>query len=129
MKTIYVCTEGCYSDYHICGVFDNRELAEKFAETFDCGIEEWPVNPFRKELGEGYKPYLVLMDRDGQAEVRQEADTYSLDRLGTPSFGASDWMWLHCMAKSEEHAVKIANEHRTRLIALGQWGRAAYCKK
>ena len=34
-KEIYVVTEGSYSDYHICGVFTNKEKAENFVNIYN----------------------------------------------------------------------------------------------
>ena len=30
--TVYVVTEGCYSDYHICAVFSSREQAQRYID-------------------------------------------------------------------------------------------------
>lgn len=34
-KEIYVVTEGSYSDYHICGVFTDKEKAENFVNIYN----------------------------------------------------------------------------------------------
>lgn len=124
MKTAYVCTEGTYSDYHICGVFDDKELAEKFCQCFGCEIEEWSLNPFAVELKKGYWPYFVRMTKEGEVlEVGKRPLSYGLNRdvYGELGFDISKHMYLFCMAKSDKHAVKIANEHRVSLIASNQW--------
>lgn len=38
---IYIVTDGEYSDYHIEGVFLNKEKAYKYAELNDCIVEEY----------------------------------------------------------------------------------------
>ena len=38
---IYVVTDGEYSDYHIEGVFLDKEKAYKYAELNDCIVEEY----------------------------------------------------------------------------------------
>ena len=57
MKTniVYVVTEGSYSDYHICAVFDNKEMAEKFIKKYCqnsfrdiAEIEEWEIKNILK---------------------------------------------------------------------------------
>lgn len=48
--TVWIVTEGEYSDYRICRVFSTKELARAYANsvkrgTFDSiAVEEWPVN-------------------------------------------------------------------------------------
>ena len=123
MKTVYVCTEGEYSDYHICGVFDNKELAEKFCQQFGCEIEEWNLNPFAVELKKGYSPYFVRMTKEGEAlQVDIKPSPYGFGNGdGSHGFDIKKNMCLHCMAKSSEHAVKIANERRVSLIDSNQW--------
>ena len=39
--TIYVLTDGDYSDYHIEAVFTNKEKAEKIAEEYGFDMEEY----------------------------------------------------------------------------------------
>lgn len=121
-KFIYVCTDGCYSDYSIRAVFDNKGLAETFAERFSCTVEEWPLNPHAKGIKKGHSPYFVRITRDGEAtEVREECSGYGFSGAETHSFDWQKNMCTHCFAKDETHAVKIANERRAAIIAANQW--------
>ena len=44
-NTIYVLTEGSYSDYHIIGVYSTKELAEKAEFLYpDSEIEEYSLD-------------------------------------------------------------------------------------
>ena len=45
MKTVYIVTDGDYSDYHIVAAFDDKKLAELFIEKIGAGdIEEYQLN-------------------------------------------------------------------------------------
>lgn len=121
-NTIYVCTKGSYSDYHICGVFDDKKLAKEFCKKFckDAEIEEWEINPYRMELNNDYTPYLVIMSIDGNVIKIEDTEFDGLS-MNSPYINYHNNMCVIVIAKSEEHAIKIANEHRTQLIALNRW--------
>ena len=126
MKTIYVCTGGVYSDYDIYGVFDDKKLADAFAEKFapDCEVEEYPLNMFKEEIESGHDPYFVRMTKCGEAEeVKRCFDgfSYTGKEDGQMRFDVSNGMMLHCFARDKTHAIKIANERRAALIAANQW--------
>ena len=57
MKKVYIVTDGAYSDYGICGVFDDEALAAQFQELFAPRgqVEAWDLNPYEREIraGEG----------------------------------------------------------------------------
>jgi len=112
------------SDYRISGVFDDKELAQKFVDTFsreyyDMGIEEWELNPYRIELGKNYKPYSLTMDKDGNSfDIEVNASAY----IGETLWRRDGKMVFGCLAKDQKHAIKIANEKRTQLIANNKWG-------
>ena len=119
-KIIYVCTKGEYSDYRIVGVLDSKELADIFSQKFECEVEEYRVNPFTEELKNGYEHYFLRMTKGGDVdEIYIDSDFYSSGE--TFGFDIQGNMYFYCMAKDEKHAVKIANEHRSMLIATKQW--------
>ena len=129
MKTIYIVTQGSYSDYHICGVFDKKELAQQYMSAFGGGgtynemeIEEWQLNPYKVELGKDYKPYFVRMDKQGNTEEVNEVDsTYGFREGESYGFDIKHNIYNYCFAKSTEHAIKITNELRTQILAEGKW--------
>ena len=41
MKKTYIVTAGCYSEYHISKVFDNREAAEEYARQCNFNIHDY----------------------------------------------------------------------------------------
>ena len=140
MATIWVVEQGEYSDYRVVGVFTTKENAQQIADVVgdDATVAEWPLDPGIEDMNAGRKPFRVFMLRDGTVEhVREETMDRSLlagldgpflmKRGGRP-FGATAptppclnvAVWAH----DAEHATKIANEHRTRLIASGEWDAA-----
>lgn len=125
MKKIFVVTEGNYSDYHICGVFDTKEKAEKYVLCFGGDVEEYEINPHDEQLTNGYKSYRVYMDitgstkeygvdcGDGSANKNHFATNYHDNKIRLVSS-----MW----AKNKKHVIKIANERRVEYIANNMWG-------
>ena len=128
MNTIYVVTEGSYSDYRICGVFDSKELAKKFAKSFgeDCmEIEEYTLNPFLKEVNENYKPFCIRMTSKGECKEVRIQDGYNcLD--SEYGFDSDKNLYCSVFAKDEKHAIKIVNEKRIQILASNTWGKVVY---
>ena len=130
LKEIYIVTSGEYSDYDICAAFTDKELAEKYAKTFnnrydEHRVETYPLNIFSKELKEGYKPYFLRMTKEGVCtEIEIKDNSYGFDSENL-QYGFDIQMNLHIsiMAKDEQHAIKIANEKRVQLIANNKWVR------
>jgi hypothetical protein len=129
MATIYIVTSGEYSDYGIDAVFSTRELAEAYIKQFQdkwqtMGVEEWTLDPWKKELRKGYKLYSLHMDKAGNTVdiSAQSYGSYGL-RDGEPYQGwdANGNMTLCLLARNETHAIKIANEKRAMLIANNLW--------
>jgi hypothetical protein len=131
MKDVFIVTTGEYSDYRISGVFDSKELASKFIDSFakdiftEYQIEVWALNPYERELNDGYSCYYVSMNKDGSVEdVKQTHYDWGspkpLFRKDKMSF------YAHLYAKDENHAVKIMNEKRTVALANNTWGDNRY---
>lgn len=130
MSTVYVVTDGDYSDYHIVGVFSTREKAEAAGEMYNAlnKVAEYEIDPPTPSPPQpGYVPYQVDMARDGRV-------TYTRRVGATEPVRAAVWIpalvcWepqevgiiVTAWAKHQQHAVKIANEIRTQLIALNRW--------
>ncbi len=150
-RTIYVVTSGCYSDYNIDAVFDDKELAELYIKQFGgiCDdtdeygsgprIEEYEVNASAWLVREGYYSWTVRMREDGSTvAVEKHTDTkpdesvwffrrYFVQPKGKRGYFeeyGSPVMLTDVLAKDEQHAVKIANERRVRAIAENRWGKA-----
>lgn len=129
---IYIVTDGEYSDYKICGVFDDPGLAKEFQ---DAGghrsIEEYPLNPYVFQLREGWNIWEVEMLKNGDTPACEIDNTY-LDwdtphfffykwRLGEGSF-PEGYLSAKVLARSEEHAIKIVSDYRAQSIAEDRWG-------
>jgi hypothetical protein len=96
-------------------------------------IVEWPVDAGVAKINSGLSRWGVLMLRDGTTEEvwRQEVSGYNLidghniwRRSEAPAYkgkGVPDCLNASVWARNEKHAVKIANEIRTKMIAEGEW--------
>jgi hypothetical protein len=132
MKKIYIITEGSYSDYHIVGVAEDRESAELLMEKWCADdIEEFNINTVDDAKSiQNKSVFEVTMWKNGKSSVRIPKYNHQIDVHTSPDFyffggmlsgGIDVIMSLYCWADNEEHAVKIANEYRTMMIASGEW--------
>ena len=140
---VYVVTSGTYSDYHIDIVLSTRELAERVVAAWgeNYRIEKWPLD------GVYWPPsdmglWDTEMNRAGRSRGhRCSAPTLEdAKRIGQhrfvgegwgvpPKDGGTGWesyaweMTLKAtvLARDEQHAMKVANEMRTRLLAENAW--------
>lgn len=131
MTTVYVVTQGSYSDYHIVGIYSTREVAEAAAgaETSYRGkpqIEEFDLDPFAEQLHQGLRRFKVAMDREGKsvvARITVSPNDEALDDLDTD--GEVDRvdgvLRLLVWARDDQHAAKIVNEKRAQIVAANQW--------
>lgn len=138
-KTIYAVTAGCYSDYRVVALFSSKELAKEFMDAIPDDyynpVEKFELNPPTADLiARGYSVWNVHMLRGGDTErvERTENGLYNVRGIGhsiwrrskAPAYkgsGKQDCLISSVWAKTEKQAVKIANEHRTQMIANGQW--------
>jgi len=126
---IYLVTRGKYSDYRVSAVFNEKELAEKYINSFkvdgfvDFRIEEYNLNPFSKELKKGYNPYFLRMKKNGECiEIYIKDSDYCFeDGEIKIKFDIEKNIYFNVFAKNENHAIKIANEKRLQLIVLNRW--------
>ena len=133
-KLVYIVTAGEYSAYHILAVFDNKDMAERFnaeCEDSDSGIEEWYLNPLAAELRRGYKPYYVAMDRKGKTTNAfiSDAGSRPCEELTAPKLRENMFLCGSVLARSPGQAVKIVNEQRVRMIAMGEWTENGWMNK
>lgn len=140
IQTIWVVEQGEYSDYRVVGVFSSKEDAQQIADAINdntsdkATVAEWPLNPAVNELRQGFTPYLVDMREDGTVERCEQWEisgyeiagyTQMWRRTQAPAYRGNpdkpDVLQTLIWAKDADHAVKITNEHRTRMIATGEW--------
>lgn len=137
---IYVVTDGEYSEYHIEAVFTDKAKAERYAEVYAAKVEEYDSDPEGPSVPPGMRVYQLAMNSVGEvAEVEHvsydevlfddqfvsgpmypdEPDVFRF-RFGdetSPRWGIK----FACLARSEEHAVKIVNEWRIQMLAENRW--------
>ena len=141
MKAVWVIEQGSYSDYRVVGVYSSKKNAQLVCDAINAGehddgatVAKWPVDESVLEVSRGYKRFIVTMLRDGTVEnIRGPEAISSYDMSSTlaiwrrtqaPAYkgkGIPDALNGSVLAKDEKHAVKIANEQRTQMIALGRW--------
>jgi hypothetical protein len=94
----------------------------------DPQIETWAADRFVDEIRRGWRPWFVSMDRDGNV-IRTSAEEsdygyrsaahYEYNIGGRPN--SPRHIYANIVADTEERAVKVLNERRTRAIAEGKW--------
>ncbi|MCK9597570.1 MAG: hypothetical protein M0R06_00940 [Sphaerochaeta sp.] len=128
---IYVVTRGRYSDYTIEAVYDDKELAEELVrlrndlQDADCQVEEYELNALADKIKQGLLLWRVVMLKNGDTDwVHEAAGYYPEILVSIPKLSARQpvaMLYATVWAKDKEHAVKIVNEKRARIIALGLW--------
>ncbi len=121
-KICYVVTSGDYSDYHICAVFDFKPLAEQWIdepsnESGYCEIEEYPINA--AVTSEGFI-YDIAMRRDGNV-LHCSLCNNPEQRPNEGRVTEKGLLQIQVRGKTAKHAIKIANEKRTFLIANNEY--------
>ena len=137
---VYVIQKGHWSDKRVVAVATSQELADKAAALYATSLEGISTLVMETDsfvdLPVGLRPYSFRMDKQGVTgwissyqieDVELDSEwwkrgfvvvdsylTYHKDK-----FVFEFYVW----AEDEEHAVKIANEKRTVLIATGEWDR------
>lgn len=129
MTTVYVVTTGSYSDYGIVAIFSTRETAEMLIRNCPEGtypayndIEEYELDKFEEQIKQGKQQWWVRMRENGTVDTVQE-ESPPID-IGVQVFNTSHdgvMMIVTTWADNKEHAIKIANERRSALIASNQW--------
>lgn len=124
---IWVVSVGEYSNYNVCGLFDDEHKgkAEEFAERIRGRVEDEPLilNPEHQEPPPGQTFFIFHMEKDGTTKVISEDSILTSDgALHNSSYSVhhidGDWfMVVRVYARDEKHAVKIANEVRTQILA------------
>lgn len=124
--TVYIVTDGCYSDKDIVGVFLNKDKAdyfEKFHTSEDGEVLEYDTidDDFTIDV-ETINYYDVTLDNKGTVESC-EAKTFEYIP-GNGDFQETFYQaaWLHgfrgkIIADSEEQAIKIMQDKRAQWLA------------
>ena len=125
MAKVYMVTDGSYSDYMVLGIYSTKAKAEKAKVLFNADNEidtiDLDVVP---KTSRGMLKWVVEMDRNGNVKgVSRETCEYHSSRASVRiTFGEYvTYLRAAIWAKDEEHAVKVANEWRTRIVANNLW--------
>lgn len=132
--TLYVVTEGEYSDYHIVGIYSTKEQAEK-VKKYHSGwwdypdIEEWELDGNVPEDIESMREYYRVTHYIDQW-LKDSWDCRRFTKVGEETKKELSWNFfigigkeftidIPCdRAKDEQHAIKIAQDKRIELIAM-----------
>ena len=135
MTKVYVVTTGEYSDYSIHAIFSDRTVADKYCDVHNHGeddifgdayiVEEWTLDAWdTKEVAR--KLYsasinLITGERVGQTEywdeVRPEIRVPERKSVHWHGFLPDKITLTAESYVSPEHALKIAGDWRTKLLA------------
>jgi hypothetical protein len=114
MKTIYILTEGEYSDYHIIATYSTRELAEEAQKHCpNSDIEEYELDALEiPEHPPGHFAWRVNINAKTNA-INYTAQQISLGVYSEPNEKYYDnvvysCFEVYCWARDKEHAEKIA---------------------
>jgi len=126
MDKVYVVTQGDYFENRLCAIFSDKTLAETYIRAFGdfCGeelaVEEWDLDPFAGQLQQGFKPYLVKMNKQGQM-LDLAPQTLPFADADSFCFDIQNNLQLKLFASDQEQAESAANLKRAGLIASGRW--------
>jgi hypothetical protein len=115
---IYIVTQGEYSDYHIVGVFTDKEKAEELCD-FGNEIDSWAdtrIETYESDTIDvkGRELFFVRMQPDGKVlEVAKAGSIYDIEdnRVGQDMNGN---FYTACLARDKKHAIKIMAERKLR---------------
>ena len=137
MTTVWVVTDGGYSDKYVVSVCSSEENAKEFIESkLGDDYYDTEIDALLDKAKQRLKVAVVDMRKDGSliedkvwfphccTDLIEECavDFSSYGSYGGSRYRPEDKGYRFSMwARDEEHAIKIANERRTRMIAEGTW--------
>lgn len=118
MKTYYAVTRGCYSDYHIITITDNKENAERIAAAYGADVEEYedniidPIGVWWAQRDEYENGEIEWRASGKDPDCFSEDDTKRPPVIGKSSFGGvvSEYWAAYVFAKDENHAIKAGQD-------------------
>lgn len=124
-RIVYVVTEGEYSDYTICGVYDSRDKAAAMvAAGHGEKVKEYVLNQGYDLMERGVQLWCVMFRYDSADIMLMYESWTESTPIGTiheqPPTPGADNIWderghltITVAARDKEHAAKIAMEKRT----------------
>ena len=112
MKTVYILTEGDYSDYHIIGVYSTKELAEKAQFVYDDSmIEEFALDDV-PDYPPGMKAWYVNINDAKPDDLYSQQTTPECATIPSENeyeyYTGETGYYVYCWAVDQDHAQKIA---------------------
>ena len=127
MNTVYIITQGEYSDYHILGVFSTEEKAQEMVNWCgnDCIIEEYTIDeciPIPDETRWPYHIELQLSSGNILSIINENSRPFPNETINMSStindiWIKNDHLIITCWAETEDQAKKIATEKRQEYLA------------
>ena len=128
---IYVLTQGNYSDYHIIGVFTDKEKADRMKEltATDDEYDHSEIEEFESDIvldcPVGLHPYKVeYMEKEGTwSPLGYKAYRQSIEDFKDKSRGNywnSEGRWFYTFARDEKAAIKIMVDLEIELKQKGE---------
>ena len=126
--TIYLVSDGEYSDYTVLGIYSTKEKAQEAMELYAANyIEEFEID-YLPPHPPGELRWTVYMKDDGSVmEAKRASPSETFKKLESFRF-SSECLWpktdgrtLIFWARDKEHAIKIASEKRREMIVSGEW--------
>lgn len=124
VSTVYLVTDGEYSDYSIMAAFSDEELATDYQKNFKYdGIEEFCINPSVVPIDE----YRVIMCENGDVtntyQITSDGQEHGFNGYYRDSPDNNVWYmnWV-TLTHDKNRAIKVANEKRIQILAHGYWG-------
>jgi hypothetical protein len=114
-KTIYVVTKGSYSDYHIIGLYEKKEVAEKVAKVMGDSYDTAYVEEFKLNV-EYPKLYIYLARVNAEDGSLDECYIYGSTVIEQDYF--QDWKKNYCAyGETKDEAIKNARDYRAKTMA------------
>ena len=112
MTKTYVLTEGCYSEYHIVGVYSTQELAQEAQSLYPYSdIEEFDLDNI-PEHPPGMKAWgMVFVDgklNDNSRQISPNTESFPSEKDYTQLYDGKRIYRVYCWARDKDHAEKIA---------------------
>jgi len=121
----YIVTSGSYSDYSIEAVFLKKRDAEIFIHNCYTDLDDPEIEEY--EIGENIKKkrpfWKGSMDRDGNIRSIRKSSNTDDEYIRFEFYLLKEYTYISFSidAKSEKHAIKIINEKRAQVVAIGMW--------
>jgi len=123
-KTVYVVTQGDYSDYHIVAIYSTEEEAEKHPQgKYDSNnIEEWQMDAYTVMRADGKKVMFGRINKDGK--IYDIKDNFGdIENAGEIGFANDGSMYAFAIVKDKEGMKKVLSDTRAQYLAENKWGK------